>query len=157
MKAHTWTRKGALVSIITAFTVSMVLILSPILRSPSQFETASRIVFSTTLPDFIAMADNPGHDTRFTWDSDKCSAPILGSAGKTYDFSDSCRRHDFAYRNLGRMDGGKHWTAALRTRVDNRFMTDMRSQCAARPSVQRTACRAWARLYFNAVRQFAGP
>lgn len=144
-------------SFVTAVIAGLVLLVSSHGRGPGAFESATRLVFSVRLADFVAAADDPGHDSRFVWDSDKCSAPVLGSAGKTYDFSDACRRHDFAYRNLSRIDGGSHWTAALRSRVDNRFMKDMKDGCAARPSVQRTACRAWARLYFTAVRQFAGP
>ena len=156
-RAHTWTRKGVLVPVITAVIASIVLALAPSLRQPSAFETAQKLIFSVPLAEFIATADDPHHDARFDWDSDKCSAPLFGSAGKTYDFSLACRRHDFAYRNLSRLDGGKRWTAALRARVDDRFMSDMRADCAARPTVQRPACRAWARLYFSAVRQFAGP
>lgn len=144
-------------SVITATIIGAVLVVSPFSRGPSEYQSASRIVFSTSLRDFIALVGDPGHDSRLVWDSDKCSAPLLGSAGKTYDFSDACRRHDFAYRNLSRVDNGRRWTSTLRNRVDNVFRRDMDTGCAARPKVQRAACRAWARLYFSAVRQFAGP
>lgn len=142
---------------ITAVIAGIVLAIAPSVRQPSAYDTARKLVFSVPLREFIAASDDPRHDTRLDWASDKCSAPLFGSAGRTYDFSLACRRHDFAYRNFSRLDGGRHWDAAMRARVDDRFMADMRADCAARPSVQRTACRAWARLYFSAVRQFAGP
>lgn len=121
------------------------------------WETAEKYVFSTPLSAFIAAAERTDRDARLDWTTDNCSAPVLGSAGKTYDFTDACRRHDFAYRNLARLDNGRRWTHALRLKVDNRFLADMRNHCAHRPSVQRTACRAWATLYFDTVRRFAGP
>lgn len=155
--AHTWPRKGVIVSVISAAVASLALVLSATLKGPGPFESASRLVFSVPLVEFVRTAGDPGRDRRLDWRSDKCSAPLLGSAGKTYDFSDACRRHDFAYRNLGRLEGGTRWNAALRRRVDERFMRDMNDGCAARPKVQRSACRAWARLYYTAVRSFAGP
>lgn len=121
------------------------------------WNVAERLEFRTSLATFIRTADDPGHDVRLDWSTDKCSAPVLGSAGRTYDFTDPCRRHDFAYRNLARMHDGKRWTASLRKRVDDRFLADMRDHCASRPAVQRAACRTWAKLYYDTVRQFAGP
>ena len=140
-----------------ALLVSCALILNIFGNQPTAFEKASAWVFSTPLGDFIAVADDPGHDNRFVWESDGCSAPVLGNAGRTYDFTDACRRHDFGYRNFGRIDGGKKWTKALRERVDRRFLSDMFAGCAARRKLERAACRTWANLYYTAVRQYGGP
>ena len=124
------------------------------LSQPTTFEKTTTLVFATPLRDFIKEADNPGHDGQLVWDSDKCSAPVLGSAGKTYDFSDPCRRHDFAYRNFGRIDGGRKWTKALRERVDRQFLADMNASCSKRSWFVRPVCRAWAKVYYLGVRTF---
>jgi len=157
MRAHKWSRKGAIVSIVGTLLVGIALTFNILGHQATAFEKASTWMFSTPLRDFIAAANDPGHDPRLVWDSDKCSAPVLGSAGKTYDFTDACRRHDFGYRNFSRIDGGKKWTKALRERVDRRFLTDMRDSCAARKKIERAACRTWADLYYTAVRQYGGP
>ena len=157
MRAHKWSRKGAIVSIVGTLLVGIALIFNILGHQPTVFEKTSAWVFSTPLRDFIAAANDPKHDGQLVWDSDKCSAPVLGSAGKTYDFSDACRRHDFGYRNFSRIDGGKKWTKALRERVDRRFLTDMRDSCAARKKIERAPCRTWADLYYTAVRQYGGP
>lgn len=156
-RAHKWSRKGAIVSIAGTLLVSCALILNIFGNQPTAFEKASAWMFSTPLREFIAVADDPGHDNRFVWESDKCSAPVLGSAGKTYDFTDACRRHDFGYRNFSRLDGGRKWTKTLRERVDRRFLTDMIDSCAARKKIERAACRTWANLYHSVVRQYGGP
>jgi len=157
MSAHKWSRKGAIVSIIGSLLVGIALTFNIFGNQPTPFEKTSTWVFSTPLSEFIAAADDPKHDGQLVWESDKCSAPVLGSAGRTYDFTDACRRHDFAYRNFSRIDGGKKWTKALRERVDRRFLSDMRNSCAARKSVERAACRTWADLYYAAVRRYGGP
>ena len=157
MSAHKWSRKGAIVSIIGSLLVGIALTFNILGNQPTPFEKTSTWVFSTPLREFIAAADDPKHDGQLVWESDKCSAPVLGSAGKTYDFTDACRRHDFGYRNFSRIDGGKKWTKSLRERVDRRFLTDMRDSCAARKTIERAACRTWADLYYTAVRQYGGP
>jgi hypothetical protein len=116
-----------------------------------------RFEFDTTIAEFVSAADAAGRDSRLDWSSDGCSAPVIGSTGRTFDFADACRRHHFAYRNLGRLESGKKWTAALRSRVDTRFLADMRAHCDSRPRIDRGSCRAWANLFYSAVRQFSGP
>ena len=157
MSAHKWSRKGAIVSIIGSLLVGIALTFNIFGNQPTALEKTSTWVFSTPLREFIAAANDPRHDGQLVWESDKCSAPVLGSAGRTYDFTDACRRHDFAYRNFSRIDGGKKWTKSLRERVDRRFLTDMRDSCAARKTIERAACRTWADLYYTAVRQYGGP
>ena len=34
------------------------------------------------------------------WSNDGCSAPIVGSEGRSFNFRPACDRHDFGYRNL---------------------------------------------------------
>ena len=43
-------------------------------------------------------------DRWFDWTHDGCSAPLLGSTGRAYDFLQPCMRHDFGYRNLQLME-----------------------------------------------------
>ncbi|MEY3691307.1 MAG: hypothetical protein RJB57_962 [Actinomycetota bacterium] len=118
---------------------------------------ASNLVFRATINEFATEAGSTAHDPRLDWSSDGCSAPVLGSTGRSFDFTLPCRRHDFAYRNLGRMEGGRRWTPALRNRVDRRFLTDMRTHCSARPRIDRGPCRTWANLYYTVVRGFSRP
>lgn len=118
---------------------------------------AMRLEFDTPIAEFVSAAQSVQRDARLDWSSDGCSAPVIGSTGRSFDFTDACRRHDFAYRNLGRLDAGRKWTAALRARVDSKFLSDMRVHCDARQRRDKAACRAWANLFYSAVRQFSGP
>lgn len=130
---------------------------TPVAAPPDPWTVANRLVFSVPLAQFVSEADSPSHDTRLDWTSDGCSAPVIGSSGRSFDFTAPCRRHDFAYRNLGRFAGGTKWTPSLRNRVDQRFLTDMRSHCGSRPQIDRGTCRTWANLFYTVVRGFSGP
>ena len=136
--------------------IGLALTFVPGARQPSPLESVRTLTFSTPIAEFIRLADDPRRDSRLVWESDGCSAPVLGSTGRTFDFTAACRRHDFGYRNLKRIDGGKHWDEKVRERVDKVFLADMRKDCAARPTVQRTACRSWANVYYSVVRNFSG-
>ncbi len=125
------------------------------LPSPrAQIET---FVFRTPLATFISTADSPTRDARLDWSSDGCSAPIIESTGRTFDFRNACRRHDFGYRNYSRLDNGTKWTSALRARVDAVFLKDMHADCARRPRVVRASCTLWAHTFYRFVRTYAGP
>lgn len=118
---------------------------------------AEKLVFNTSLTKFIQVADSKNRDKRLTWTTDGCSVPVLGSTGRTFDFYNACRRHDFAYRNIGKLDGGKWWTPEMRAKVDDVFKKDMLDNCKKRQKPSRTTCSAWAETYFTAVRVYAGP
>ena len=118
---------------------------------------ASNLVFRATIDEFAVEAGSPDHDVRFDWSSDGCSAPVLGSTGRSFDFTLACNRHDFAYRNLGRMQGGRRWTPSLRNRVDRRFLSDMNTHCSGRPRIDRGPCKAWANVFYRVVRSVSGP
>jgi hypothetical protein len=124
---------------------------------PAAHVVAKRLVFTTSLAKFVATADSNKRDSRLTWTTDGCSVPVLGSTGRTYDFYNACRRHDFAYRNIGKLDNGKWWTAEMRAKVDDVFKKDMLSDCKQRPKTSRASCTAWAETYYRAVRVYAGP
>lgn len=114
-------------------------------------------LFRTPLERFVAVADAPGHDARFDWNSDGCSAPVVGSDGRSFDFAAACRRHDFGYRNFLTLEGGRHWTAPVRRRVDDQFLRDMKEHCATRRRSEKLRCLAWAATFHRAVRIYAGP
>lgn len=124
---------------------------------PPAHVVAENLVFNTSLAKFIHTADSNSRDKRLTWTTDGCSVPVLGSTGRTYDFYNACRRHDFAYRNIGKLDGGKWWTPEMRAKVDEVFKKDMLANCKPRPKTARTSCSAWAETYYTAVRVYAGP
>jgi hypothetical protein len=126
-------------------------------RAPSTYQVTARLTFAVSLAEFSAIAQSPNRDARLNWTTDGCSAPIIGSTGRSFDFTEPCRRHDFAYRNFRVIDGGKRWTSSLRDRVDRRFRSDMRTHCARRSVVDRAPCRAWAETFYRFVRTYAGP
>lgn len=124
---------------------------------PSPRAQIETFVFHTPLATFISTADSPTHDSQLDWSSDGCSAPIIESTGRTFDFRNACRRHDFGYRNYSRLDNGTKWTSALRARVDAVFLKDMQADCVRRPRVVRASCTLWAQTFYRFVRTYAGP
>lgn len=127
-----------------------------------------QMLYTTPITRFVSTAAKG--DPWFDWSTDFCSAPLVGTTGRSFDFHDACRRHDFGYRNLHRLDerygsgsdagtgtGTVYWTAANRKRVDEQFLTDMRSHCRRRPWYEEATCRAWADTFYAAVRTFGGP
>lgn len=99
------------------------------------------------LDRFLAYRDSAGRDPRLDYSTDHCSAPLVGSSGASFDFTEACVRHDFGYRNYDRL-------GLFRERkdvVDERFLADMRDHCATRPESERGRCHAWARVFYEAV------
>jgi hypothetical protein len=115
-----------------------------------------RMMFSTPMNGFLAAV---GTDQWFDWSTDLCSAPLVGNTGRSFNFTNACRRHDFGYRNLQLLDhryGGVHWTAATRRRVDVLFLADMKRHCWARPWYDEPTCLAWAATFYSGVRLAGG-
>ena len=129
----------------------------PSVEALSLVAVVQRLVFAVPLGDFIGEANSSAHDNRLDWRSDGCSAPVVHSTGRSFDFTDSCRRHDFAYRNFRRIDRGILWTAPMRRRVDEKFLRDMKFQCSLRKTYDKPSCTAWALIFFHSVRLYAGP
>jgi hypothetical protein len=91
-------------------------------------------------------------DPRMDYSDDGCSAPVTGSRGASYDFTEACERHDFGYRNakrLGLFDGYKR-------RIDAVFARDMYSSCEDRFVLYRKHCRFMAAIYYAGVRGAGG-
>ena len=124
---------------------------------PSAQTVAETLLFRTSLPAFVAIADSPTHDVRLDWSTDGCSAPIVQSTGRSFDFYNVFRRHDFGYRNMSRFKNGRVWNEALRLRIDGQFRKDARASCTSKLRLTKMQCLAWAETYFRAVRSFGAP
>lgn len=140
-------------TVMCSLVVAAGLSVSP-LPSPAARSAIDTLLFRVPLAEFIAVADDPAHDMRLDWTTDGCSAPILESSGRSFDFHSPCRRHDFGYRNLSRLYGGKYWTHTLRLRIDRLFRRDMRTSCTGRIRLMRLQCLSWAETYYRSVRMF---
>lgn len=143
--------------------------------------TAARIevlMFRTPIDSFVSTARSPhGFDSSLDWSTDECSAPVVGSTGRSFDFTAACLRHDFGYRNYKMLDRtyncpqrpvgaacadgtwsyGRWWNASNRARLDAQFKKDLLAHCASRSVWDRPTCRAWAATFHKAVRTFGGP
>jgi hypothetical protein len=124
---------------------------------PSAQSVAETLLFRTSLPAFVAITDSLVRDVRLDWSTDGCSAPIVQSTGRSFDFYDACRRHDFGYRNMSRFKNGRVWSNALRLRIDAQFRRDARASCVFKIRLTKMQCLAWAETYFRAVRSFGAP
>lgn len=166
---------GILLSVLVA--VTSVLTASSSVPDPAaDLADIERLVFQTSLPAFLLLADRAA-DPRFDWTTDLCSAPLVGSVGRSFDFRGPCRRHDFAYRNLKLLDQryscparppgqycppgssrrAVYWNAPRRWHVDLRFFGDMVDHCGTRSWWDRQRCWTWAQVFFGAVRTAGGP
>lgn len=158
-------RTTLLVAATTALAVTSLTlapIAGPTAAAPIRSATADRwyvdtMLFRVTMGYFLASI---GSDPWFDWSTDLCSAPLVGSTGRSFDFRHPCRRHDFGYRNLRLIDrryGTHHWNSTTRKAVDDRFLRDMLDHCVTRSEWLRTTCRWWAQTFYAAVRLFGGP
>ncbi len=137
--------------------------LSPALAGPSattDFAFVSRMAFSVPLSTFSGIRATG--DPWFDWTTDGCSAPLIGDTGLSFDFRESCVRHDFGYRNLKLLEsrygtGRTYWSATTRKRVDQQFLNDMKAHCRGRAFPLRPTCKWWADTFFRAVRIAGGP
>lgn len=114
-----------------------------------QVETVDRYI-DAPLEEFLEYRDSAGRDERLDWSTDECSAPVVGSTGISFDFTNACLRHDFGYRNtkaLGLFDQRK-------AEIDNRFLADMKDHCATRSVFLQSSCYRWAYTFYHAVRRF---
>ncbi|MEY4174196.1 MAG: hypothetical protein RI900_1361 [Actinomycetota bacterium] len=157
-------RTAVLVAVTSVLTVASPALAGPVRAAvhdaATDWKYVHRQVHDISLRDFMGSRLAP--DRWFDWSTDGCSAPMLGNAGRTYDFTEACVRHDFAYRNLRMLErrygtGRTFWNAANRGQADQRFLSDMRAHCRRRSIFIRLACYAWAQVYYGAVRVIGGP
>jgi hypothetical protein len=84
----------------------------------------------------------------FDWSTDYCSSSPDNPLG--FDFTLSCHRHDFGYRNykaIGQFPANK-------PRLDSAFYEDLKRRCGTYSSAVRPACLALAWAYYQAVSIF---
>src|SRR4051812_157423 len=129
-------------------------------------EYVAVLSFQVSMSDFVSATkakvspDGKRGDTWFDWSSDLCSAPLVGNTGRTFNFKDSCRRHDFGYRNSQLLDrrygAGRYWNGFARKEIDGQFLVDMKSHCRSRRLIDRPTCYSWAYTFYSAVRLAGG-
>ncbi len=88
------------------------------------------------------------------WTTDGCSAPIVGSEGRSFNFRTACDRHDFGYRNfkaLGLFD------TSTRTLIDEQLHRDMNRACDSQRRTLKVRCVAWSEVFYTMVRAAGGP
>jgi len=88
------------------------------------------------------------------WTNDGCSAPIVGSEGRSFNFRSACDRHDFGYRNfkaLGLFD------TTTRTLIDEQLHRDMNRACDSQRRTFKVRCIAWSEIFYTIVRAAGGP
>lgn len=161
-----------LLSVLVAVT-SLLTVSSPASAGPTSSPSSARVVhsaasdlayvqymqYSVSIGDFTNAANTAtsAGDRWFDWTTDWCSAPLVGSTGRSFDFRAPCRRHDFGYRNLQLLErryagGGRYWNSISRHQVDLQLLADMRAHCRARPWYEEATCRLWADTFYSAVR-----
>lgn len=149
---------------------SILTVLSPASAGPVDAASAAndlafveRMLYATSMTDFVRIADlRTTIDGWFDWSTDWCSAPLVGSTGRSFDFRAPCRRHDFGYRNLQLLErrfgtGRTYWNGDSRARVDRQLRADMQAHCRTRAWYERYTCLAWADTFYAAVRVAGGP
>ena len=128
--------------------------LPPVHDPSADAAVVAQLVFGTDLDGFVkgrgAVRRRHPH---LDWTTDGCSAPVVGSSGRSFNFRSACVRHDFAYRNLARLG---LLDAAMRARVDEVFRLDLMSTCSRKPTGSRIRCLAWSEVFFAAVRAVGG-
>lgn len=85
----------------------------------------------------------------FDWSTNYCTSSPDKPLG--FDFTLSCYRHDFGYRNYKALGA---FTDANKSRVDSAFYADLKRKCATYSSLVRPACLSLAWTYYEAVSVF---
>ena len=90
----------------------------------------------------------PWAEYNFDWSTDYCSSSPDNPLG--FNFTLSCARHDFGYRNykaVGQFSANK-------SRLDSAFYEDLKRVCTTYNAIVRPACYSLAWTYYQAVSIF---
>jgi hypothetical protein len=156
----------AVTSILTVLTPSARPTFASLASRESETGYLDEMLFDTSLADFTSIAaarvgpDGQAGDASLDWSTDLCSAPGIRSTGRSFDFGDACRRHDFGYRNsvlLEQRWAVDIWNHDARKRIDEKLLSDMKQHCKHRRLIDRPTCKAWAYTFYGAVRLAGGP
>lgn len=112
-----------------------------------------RLVFETTLADFMSARAANWMGTELDWSTDRCSYSLDAPFG--YRFYLACIRHDFGYRNYKKYG---MFTSEARYAIDGQFRKDLDVICALESSgaVSQQACGGLAAAYWAVVRLAGG-
>jgi hypothetical protein len=88
------------------------------------------------------------------WTSDGCSAPIVGSQGRSFNFRAACDRHDFGYRNFKAL---AIFDTSTRRLIDEQLHRDMNAYCSSQRRTFKVRCIAWSEIFYKMVRAAGGP
>jgi hypothetical protein len=88
------------------------------------------------------------------WTSDGCSAPIVGSQGRSFNFRAACDRHDFGYRNFKAL---AIFDTSTRKLIDEQLHRDMNTYCNSQRRTFKVRCIAWSEIFYTMVRAAGGP
>jgi hypothetical protein len=88
------------------------------------------------------------------WTSDGCSAPIIGSEGRSFNFRAACDRHDFGYRNFKALE---IFDTSTRKLIDEQLHRDMNTYCNSQRRTFKVRCIAWSEIFYTMVRAAGGP
>ena len=89
-----------------------------------------------------------------TWTSDGCSAPIIGSEGRSFNFRAACDRHDLGYRNFKAL---AIFDTSTRKLIDEQLHRDMNTYCNSQRRTFKVRCIAWSEIFYTMVRAAGGP
>lgn len=145
-----------LVAVTSVLTVASPASAGSVHSAPADRAFVEQMLYATSMSGFITAV---GRDPWFDWGTDFCSAPLIGNTGRSFNFTNACRRHDFGYRNLQLLErryGVGYWNSTSRRRVDQQFLADMKSHCRSRPWYDEPTCFAWAETFYAAVRVAGG-
>lgn len=141
---------GAVLAVLVAVTSVLT---APSPTDEQSVAIVSYVAFELNLTEFARQKPRLSRmHPHLDWSTDGCSAPIVGSEGRTFDFRTACARHDFSYRNfssLGLLD------ETLRARIDEQFRRDLYRSCERQLRTRRIRCVAWAELFVEVVRRVA--
>ena len=121
----------------------------------SAVDAARHIEFDLDIAAFARQRFSLRHQyPTLDWTTDGCSAPIVGSEGRPFNFRTACDRHDFGYRNfkaLGLFD------TSTRTLIDEQLHRDMNTSCDSQRRTLKVRCIAWSEIFYTMVRAAGGP
>lgn len=110
---------------------------------------ADNLLFSVSLTSFLA-AKRAGNPAGLDWSDNGCSSSPDKPFG--FNFLDSCKRHDFGYRNY-KAQG--RFTEANRKKIDDLFLKDLLNECEqSHDGISEGVCTSTAHTYYMAVRAF---
>lgn len=107
---------------------------------------ATGISYTTYLNSYYRSYSGPN------WSTDGCSAPKMvgGDSPGGFNFRSPCIQHDFGYRNVAQYLRGR--IPGFRDAIDYRFLLNMNSVCSPYVWYKEAKCRAYAAVYYGAVR-----